>query len=871
VSFYTNVQHYKDNILLRGVRDGKRFSERVKYSPTLFVDSQNESEYKTLDGKRVSPILQSGIKDARKTLKQYSGVSNFPVYGNTNFHYCYISDEYSDKIDYDPNQIVVANIDIEVGSESGFPYPESAVEPIIAISMKIGDKMWALGCEDFDSPSHVEYVKCDDEEHLLLEFLDIWSRDYPDIVTGWNVEFFDIPYLMNRIEKKLGKLKHEFTPGEDEYTAAKKLSPWKIVYTRSVPTIGGKEQQAGFLSGISVLDYLKMYRKFTYTNQESYRLDYIASVEIGEKKLSYDEYDSLHQLYKQNFQKFIEYNIRDVELVDRIDAKMKLIDMVFALAYTAKVNYSDVFSQVRMWDTMIFNHLRKKNIVIPLKSKEDKNARYVGAYVKDPIVGMHDWIVSFDLNSLYPHLIMQYNISPETLVPREDAPNEVVQSCDLGGRKTISSIRHIIEKEFDTSALQDNDLTVTPNFQFFSREIRGFLPEMMDDLYSKRVESKQKMIEAQQKLQHAHASEKYDIEKDISRYKNDQLARKVQLNSAYGALGNQYFRYYDIRLAEAVTKSGQLSIRWIETKVNEYLNELLNTSDVDYIVASDTDSIYITLAGLVDRVFPEGASTEKIVKFLDKVSSEKFEPFIDKCYDELAEYLNAYDQKMSMKREVIANKGLWTSKKRYILNVFDNEGVRYSEPKLKIMGIEAVKSSTPEVCRDKIREALAMMMTGTEDDIIKFIETFREEFKALPAGDVAFPRGVNGIQKYRTHSNSRSLDDSVVVDPVYAKGTPVHVKGAILYNHMVRECKLSRRYELIHDGDKIKFVYLKEPNPTKDSVIAIVNNLPVEFGLDSYIDYDKQFEKAFVYPLEIILDKIGWRAKNVSTLDQFFV
>jgi len=848
MSFYTNVQCVGDYILFRGVDEsGERISYRTKYTPTLFVQSDKKSKYKTLDGKRVSPVPQNGIKDARDFVKQYDGVDNFHIYGNTNFPYCYIGDEYPDKIDYGPNQIVVANIDIEVGSESGFPYPESAAEPIIAISMKIGDKMWALGCEDFDSPAHVEYVQCEDEVDLIERFLEIWKSNYPDIVTGWNVEFFDIPYLINRIENVCG------------LKTAKKLSPWGMIHTRLVPTLGGKEQLSGTLSGISTLDYLKMYRKFTYTNQESYRLDYIASVEIGEQKLSYDEYDSLHQLYKQNFQKFIEYNIRDVELVDRIDAKMKLIDMVLALAYTAKVNFNDVFSQVRMWDTMIYNHLREKNIVIPPKGKEDKNARYVGAYVKDPIIGMHDWIVSFDLNSLYPHLIMQYNISPETLVSREDAPREVVQECDLGGRKTISSIRHIIEKEFDTSALQDNELTVTPNFQFFSREVRGFLPEMMDDLYSKRVESKRKMIESQQNLQYAHASEKYDIEKDISRYKNDQLARKVQLNSAYGALGNQYFRYYDIRLAEAVTKSGQLSIRWIETKVNEYLNNLLETENEDYIVASDTDSIYITLAGLVDRVFPEGASTEKIVKFLDKVSSEKFEPFIDKCYDELAEYLNAYDQKMSMKREVIANKGMWTSKKRYILNVFDNEGVRYSEPKLKIMGIEAVKSSTPEVCRDKIRQAMAMMMTGTEEDMIDFIETFKEEFKSLPAGDIAFPRGINGVDKYRSPTQ------------LYLKGTPVHVKGALLYNDMIRKCKLGQRYQLIQDGDKIKFVYLKEPNPIKDSVIAIVNSLPSEFKLDDYIDYDKQFEKAFVYPLGIILEKIGWKTKKISTLDQFFV
>jgi DNA polymerase elongation subunit (family B) len=329
------------------------------------------------------------------------------------------------------------------------------------------------------------------------------------------------------------------------------------------------------------------------------------------------------------------------------------------------------------------------------------------------------------------------------------------------------------------------------------------------------------------------------------------------LNSAYGAMGNQYFRFYDLRIAEAVTKAGQLSIRWIEDRMNKYLNNILGTENEDYIVASDTDSIYITLDRLVNTVLNDNASNEVIVNFIDKVCSEKLEPYIDKCYDELAKYMNAYDQKMVMKREAIASKGLWTAKKRYVLNVYDNEGVRYVEPKLKVMGLEAVKSSTPEVCRNKIKDSLKLIMNGTEEEMLEFIETFREEFKSLPAEDVAFPRGVNGIQKYMNGDS-------------YIKHTPIHVKGSIIYNRLLRDKKLGFDYEQISNGDKIKFLYLKEPNPVKDSVISIRNALPSEFGLDGYIDYDKQFVKAFLDPVKVVLDCIGWKAKRTSSLERFF-
>jgi DNA polymerase elongation subunit (family B) len=622
---------------------------------------------------------------------------------------------------------------------------------------------------------------------------------------------------------------------------AQRLSPFHRIYERTT-TILNKPQTLFEFVGIATLDYLELYRKFTYSQQESFSLNHIAYLELGEKKLDYSEVESLHQLYKTNFQKFIEYNIHDVELVDRIDAKMQLIDMALALAYDAKVNYNDVFTQVRMWDTLIHNDLIEQNIVVSQNVHTSKDSQFAGAYVKDPLIGMHEWVVSFDLNSLYPHLIMQYNISPETIVE---------------GRHTSISIDNLLDGEYQAQG----EYCMAANGHYFKRDKQGFLPAMMQRMYDDRSLYKKKMIEAQKAYEKETDKErKREITNQISKYKNLQLAKKVQLNSAYGALGNQYFRFFDIRQAEAITLSGQLAIRWIEKKLNSYLNKLLKTKDIDYVIASDTDSVYVNLGPLVHMVYGSKGETkiETIVDFIDKACTEKFEPFIDKSYQELADYMNSFEQKMQMKREVIANKGIWTAKKRYILNVYDSEGVRFAEPKLKMMGIEAVKSSTPMSCRDKIKESLKIVMNGNETDFQLFVEAFKQEFKTLPFEDIAFPRGVSELSKYMSSSE------------LYSKGTPMHVRGAIMFNAFLKKYKLTKKYQLIQDGDKTKFCYMKVPNPVQENVFSILTVLPKEFGVEKYIDYDTQFDKAYLDPLKTIVNTIGWRTERVSSLENFF-
>ena len=831
MSFYTNVLQYGNSLLVRYVEDGKRLTKRVKYQPTLFdlVTTREKTGYSTLDGRAVLPHKFDSIREAKDWIADRD--SQDIVFGNTQYPYCWIADEYPGRVDWDLDQMLIVTIDIEVECENGFPKPEDALEPMLSITVKNHQtkRIVVWGLHDFrNDRDDVTYIKCESEVHLLKEFLAFWERNVPDIVTGWNTEFFDIPYLCNRIKRVFD---------EDE---VKRLSPWRNVFDRSVYQMG-RTHQIYTIDGVSALDYYDLYRKFTYTNQERYTLDHIAYVELGERKDG-NPFDTFREWYTNDYQSFIEYNITDVELVDKLEDKMRLIELCLTMAYEAKVNLTDVLGTVRYWDILIYNHLREKNLVIPPKKEHGKNDKYEGAYVKDPQVGMHNWVMSFDLNSLYPHLIMQYNISPETLVN---------SGADLA--------EGMVDKLLEGKAKNDTEYCMTPNGAFFRKDIRGFLPELMESMYNDRVKYKKLMLQAEQEYEN---TKNPALLKDISKYNNIQMAKKISLNSAYGAIGNNWFRYYDLLIATAITTAGQLSIRWIEKALNIHLNKILKTEKIDYVIASDTDSVYITFDALVHKIFGEGQETGKVVAFLDKLAKEKLEPFIDKSYSALATHMNAYDQKMQMAREVIADKGIWTAKKRYILNVHDSEGVRYKEPKLKMMGIEAVKSSTPAPCRARIKDAMNIIMGGTEKELNTFIQDFREEFMKLPPEDIAYPRSCNGVTKYRG------------TDRLFKQGAPIHVKGGILYNHLVEKNNLSNKYPYIQEGDKVRFLHMKEPNIYQSSAFSFITTLPRELDIMDKIDYDMQFEKSFVEPLRFITEKARWLIDTSygtqGTLEDFF-
>lgn len=848
MNFYTNVQLVGNSILYCGYFNNQRIVQKDKLSPTLFIESENKTKYKTLDNIYVKPIKFETVQEAKKFISSYEDVQNFEVYGYERFLYQYISNKFpEDEIIYDKNYINTIIIDIETTSENGFPNVEDTIEEILCITIKDLNKKNIItwGQKEYKNTSeNVNYIHCIDEQTLLSLFIDWWIKNTPDIITGWNIKLFDIPYIYRRIQKVLGN------------KWANSLSPWNKVDYNEIVIYGNKNIHYNII-GVSILDYIDLYKKYTYTNQESYSLDHIGSVELNISKLNHSEFDTFREFYTNNWQKFIDYNIHDVEIVFLLEEKMKLIELVMTLAYDAKVNYEDVYSQVKTWDNIIFNFLKKNNIVVPPNKKHHKDSQYAGAYVKEPIPGKYNWIVSLDLTSLYPSLIMQFNISPETL---------------LSDKYPGITIDKLLNKDIDIKNI--NGKCITANGCMYDITKKGIFPKLVEKIFNDRQYFKKEMLrenskleEIENKLKNSDIDSKEELNNlrqicinNISKYTNNQMARKIQLNSLYGAIGNAFFRYYKLENAEAITLSGQVAIRWIENKMNSYLNKILKTDNIDYVIASDTDSIFLNLSSLIENVYDKKKKiTENIISFIDKICKTQIEPYIEKSYQELADYLNAYSQMMKMKRECIADTGIWTAKKRYILNVWDKEGVRYSSPKMKIMGLETARSSTPAYFRDKLYTAFKIILNEDNNKLIEFIEDVKKETRKQSINNISFPRGVNNLDKYSNLNN------------MYNKGTPIHVRGAILYNHYLKKLKLTNKYPFILEGEKIKFVYLKTPNPIGENVIAYFQELPKEFKIDSYIDYDMQFEKSFLEPLKSVLNCIDWIFEKRGSLESFFI
>lgn len=843
--FYTNVTRFGNNLLYRGYEDGRRVKKKIKFSPTLFLKGKGNSKYHTLDGINVDPKKFESMSEAKAFAESYADVENFKIYGNTNYIAQYITQNFPEEIHFDRKLIRIHTIDIEVMSNAGFPEPSKAEHEVTSVTIhdSVYDKYIIWGCGDYDSSKrlrqecNVMYIKCPNEVALLKQVVEFWSNEFtcPDALTGWNIRTFDIPYLINRIIRLLG---------ED---AAKSISPWNHIEEKQVSMMKGTVQVYD-IQGIAQLDYLDLFKKFGYTygNQETYRLDHIANVVLGEKKLSYDEYSNLHELYVNDYQKYIDYNMRDVWLVVSMEDKIAYLTVALTIAYKAGAQYSDTFGTVAVWDALIHKFLWHRNIIVP-PTKSSPKISFEGAYVKPPLCGVHDWIVSFDVNSMHPNLFVQLNMSPETLLKGEFERDVDVQKMVAG---------YMTKSEHSMSATG----------QYFSKHKRGAIPEIIIALYSERVDIKGRMLELKKQKQtvdKTNLQEYYAIEREIAHAENMQLAIKILLNSLFGASGNRFFRYYAIEIAESITISSQYVIQWAEKHINGYLNKILNTNNEDYVIAIDTDSTYVAFDKLVRAVFGEvdrkdEAQVSKVIDFLDKVSKKIESEVLAPAFEQLAINTNSFDNRIVMKREAIADRGIWTAKKRYILNVRDNEGVRYTEPELKVMGIEAIKSSTPAICREAFLELFKILINGSELETREYIENFRKIFNASPAEDKAFPRGVNDVKGY--------MDKHTI----YKKGTPINSRAAIMYNHLINEHDLHNKYQLIRDGDKIKFIFLNPRNPTRENVIGFIDRLPTEFELHRYIDNDTQFEKTFLDPTVSILDAIGWKLEDESTLDSFF-
>lgn len=827
MDYYTSTLLNKGKVYVRGIENGKQKSQIVDYSPYVFLNSNKPTGYKTIYDVDVQRKDFANITEAKNFIKEYDGVQGMDIYGLTNFPYVWMYDTFKGDIQYNPKDVSVVSLDIENSMKIPCDISTAIVETpnqITAITISRNGKTASFGIKDFDDSglNDFTYYKCDNENHLLRTFISIWcSSDFnPDIITGWNVECYDIPYLVNRIIRVLG----------EDY--AKKLSPWGILRDYEI-LVKGKYINSYNILGITVLDYMIIYKKFILKKQEKYSLEHIAMVELGEGKLDYSEYEGLDDMYDRDFQKYLTYNIRDVHLIDRLEAKLKLIELVMAIAYMAKVNYSDCMSSVKKWDVMIHNYLMDKNIVVEPSSQNTLNRFLVGGYVREPIVGMHSWSVYFDLTSLYPHLIMWGNISPEKLVRRRDDFMSIDNILD-GGRPTL------------------NENTLCGNGVEFKRDSQGIFPEIMKKIFKDRKSDKDLMLSLKKEYE---KTKNPALLNDISRFDNSQGAKKVVLNEFYGALANVYNRWFSFDSAEAITMSGQLAIRWIEKKINEYFNKLLKTENYEYVFYLDTDSAIIRLDKLVQLVMPNETDNVKITKFLNDMCDTKLNKYIADSYQELADIMNAYEQSLHMKMDSISSRFCLLAKKKYLMNVYNQEGVAYQEPELKMTGIQAIQSSTPQICKDALKASFKIIMNGTEKDLQSHVANFYDKFVNYKFEDIAFPGGIS-MTNYKMNGDS------------FAKGTPFRVKGALMYNKLIKQHSINS--EQITDGDKIKYCYLKVPNPIRVNVISTMGELPKEFGLDEYVDYETQYSKSFIKPLEPILNTVNWSTEKRATLDSFF-
>lgn len=1012
MSFYTNVSQLGNVIYLREVNDkGIRGSRVIKsFSPELFVKDPS-GEYMDIFKTPLTKKVFKNIKECKAFISEYDSILS--IYGMKRLEYQFISQNWPQAISYDPSKIRVMYIDIEtlIGQE-GFSTAIKAYTPITAITVYDSfhqETHCFTWCTDaqyqqikatpVNVDKSVQFHFCRSEQGLLSEFMMYWKMNCPDIITGWNTTQFDIPYIYQRIVKVL-----------DEETA-KELSPFNWISVRK-NEYKGKEEFSVDILGISQLDYLDLYKKFTYNAQESYKLDHIAHIELNENKIDFHHLGNLNDIYYQHYSLFLEYNIKDVMLVKRLDEKLKFFDIVFGVAYRAKVNYVDTLGVVKLWDIYLYNRLKEQNIVIPPEKRHRSSDQYEGAYVKDPIVGLHHWIVSFDAGSLYPSLIRQYNMSPETL--NRDYSSVLLKH--LGVVKP--NIDQLINAEYDLSFLEKEGYCMAANGALFDKNVSGFLPPIVNEVLTSRKTIKKEMLKYKQLVENeVDAQKKIEYKNKVAALDAEQMAFKILANSLYGAVGNAYFRYYDVNIAEAITVSGQLCIRWLEKRLNTYLNTILKTSK-DFVAAIDTDSVsgdamiktsigdmtienfwerstgtiiergehhYIKhLTGISALGFHQFYTTfrpchyikkhlvekemfeiigqdkqvkvtvdhsliifrnhhfiscspkniqsgdklviltasqgidyvseiivrslgvqqewvydleidgchnffandilvhnsvicvfddivklmhipsdapQKIVNALDKFCNERVNDYIDQTMVDLVKYTNAYDHTVFFKREKIAAQGLFLAKKRYILSVWNDEGVTYQAPKIKIVGIDLIKASVPEVCRKKAKELIPLILEEKEQEVKEAIQSFQEEFKQLPINTIAFPRTANGMTKYEGSHQK-----------LYQKGTPMHVRAAILYNYLVKKLKLTQTYDLIKDGNKVRYVHLMVPNKLNENVIGFIDHFPEEFGLDTFVDVDEQFNKTFLQYFSSMTDVLNWKLMpSNETLEDFFM
>lgn len=852
MSFPTHFHGLGNAINLRWVDDqGRHHTDRItNWGPTLYTTTnEKDSQYKSLTGENLKQLPFDSIKDAKNFIDEYGSVEGFRLFGNDNWAYQYVDSRWPEEhVSYDETKIKVYYLDIETEVGNEFPEPKLALQRINLITAFDGSTFHVWSFKDTEL-NDTEYgypvVKhCLNREDMMLRSFVSWMEgNPPDVLSGWNSAGFDLLYIVRRVRSQLG---------EDW---VKKLSPFGRVSERDHKEGDGVDVT---LHGIEHLDYMLLFKKFIPGERE-WSLDSVAEDILSENKL-HNPFSTFREFYENDWPTFSRYNVRDVQLLVKLDAKLKLMSLCFSVAYMTKVNYTDVLGTVKVWDAFIQNYLRSKNQFVQAcySPPPPADRQIAGGFVMDPKTGRHAHVVSFDATSLYPSIVRTFNMSTETLVQPEELPEELRPWFD---RIQIDEIVAGVDENL-SQLLGKHNLSMAANGQFFRRDKQGIIAKLIGDVFNARVAAKNEMKRWKKELVELKDKDGADeksikhAESMLAALDNRQLALKILANSAYGALASRFFRFYDFRLAEGITTTGQSFIQRIGQEAAAYVDKLAGTTGS--AIYTDTDSVYLGLDDVVKKIGLDKKPIEERITPIDEFCKAKLGKKIAASCERFSSDLNTYERHLEMKREKICEAGVWVAKKRYVLLAWDDEGVRYHEPKIAVTGLEVKRSSTPKVVRKALGDALIVFAKGTEEELHRLVKNAKQDFMASPLVEIAIPSGVNGLKEKSDAKN------------IYQKGCPQHVRASLLYNHYLKQHKIEGKYNPILEGGKMKRVPLVMPNPIKENVIGFIDKLPEEFGLTQYIDFDELFEKTFIQAADRIAQAVGWTVEPKASLESWF-
>lgn len=828
---------------------GERITVKLTYYPYLYVETSSNPEQISLYGTKLRKKTFTSSKERKNFAKDEN---NKRIFHNFTCSQQFLIDRFSahiDNPDFVKHPLKIFYLDIETYSPDEFPEPNLAKAPINVITIydNLTEKFHTFGLKEYESHDNVIYYFCKNEIELLEKFIEFYQKDYPDIITSWNGELFDIPYLIHRINRVLG----------EEYS--KKLSPYNNIIAKEIFTKFGRKAEKFIIEGVACLDYMNVYKKFCPVQRESYSLGSISSLELGETKIEYEE-SNLSSLADKNWKQFVDYNIQDVNLLIKLEEKLSYLNILRSLSHVGLTNLEAAMSTISIVAGAVAIQAKKNNKIIPtFPCDKDDKVTIEGGFVSEPQRGFHDSIISFDANSLYPNLIRTCNMSPETKIG-------TIQGKNADG--TII-FKHVNEKIYNLTEeklkifMEKENLTKTKIGTLFSQKQEGLVPQIVAENYKKRMDIKKELKKIKRELLSISkdSPEYRDKKKRESVLNNKQYALKILMNSIYGAFANNYFFLRDIDIARSITLTGQMVIKQANEIIENFYkehgidSEILKTKSPT--IYNDTDSVYVTIQPLIEK------NNIKLLKKDNKLSHEseklieKLETYINENICEWAKKeLNSKNPTLEFKRESICDVGIFIQKKRNVLRVIDEEGVPCD--KIKYTGIEVVRSTMTKKVKEfnkKIIETMLETRDPSKTNII--MENIYEEFQNCVENELSFVVGIKNYEKYADSCNGLTT----------IKGMPVHVKAAYYYNYFIKMLKLEGKYEKITSGDKIQYFYLQQPNRYALSVLAFKNRLPEELKQIFSMDKEKQFEKLVSETIRKIFEPVGWQIREPGKMN----